>query len=262
MDAIRELVQRRYPGATILAYERLGDDERPADATTKGTGYGVPVRVVLRDGDGVEHAVVFHTARADDFGHDRRADRAAAMLLAYDTYGNLPRHVPALDVGVITRSGELRSIADATELYLLTGWKPGRLYAEDLSRIADSGATPRDLRRLDAHPTGQRLARHLDALLLLDRMPGGTPPAALAAARVLPPQAVGDREALARLLTEHRIDQVVEVADVDTAALSAVCAERGVDLVTASIHRKDVAPSTTRSRSAAAAGSSVTVHSQ
>lgn len=150
MDAIRELVQRRYPGATILASERLGDDERPADATTKGTGYGVPVRVVLRDGDGVEHAVVFHTARADDFGHDRRADRAAAMLLAYDTYGNLPRHVPALDVGVITRSGELRSIADATELYLLTGWKPGRLYAEDLSRIADSGATPRDLRRLDA----------------------------------------------------------------------------------------------------------------
>lgn len=96
---------------------------------------------------------------------------------------------------------------------------------------------------LAAHPTGQRLARHLDALLLLDRMPGGTPPAALAAARVLPPQAVGDGEALARLLTEHRIDQVVEVADVDTAALSAVCAERGVDLVTASIHRKDVAPS-------------------
>ncbi len=150
MEAIRALVQSRFPGATIVSCTRLGDDERPGDATTKGGGYGVPVRIVLREPDGVERSVVFHTARPDDFGHDRRADRAAAMLLAFDTYGRLPHHVPALDVGVINQDGTLRSIALATEVYLLTGWKAGELYAQDLRRIAADGSAPRDLRRLDA----------------------------------------------------------------------------------------------------------------
>lgn len=150
MEAIRDLIRQRFPSATIVSCDRLGDDERPGDATTKGAGYGVPIRVGLREPDGREHAVVLHTQRADDFGHDRRADRAASMLLAYDTYGSVPRHVPALDVGVIGTDGSLRSIADATELYLLTGWQPGELYAGDLRRVVAEGVTPRDLRRVDA----------------------------------------------------------------------------------------------------------------
>lgn len=149
MEALRDLIQRRFPGSTIVACERLGDDERPGDATTKGSGYGVPIRVALRDADGREHAVVMHTARADDFGHDRRADRAANMLLAFDTYGSIPRHVPALDVGVIAQDGTMRSIADATEVYLLTAWQPGQLYANDLRRIALEGASARDVQRVD-----------------------------------------------------------------------------------------------------------------
>jgi hypothetical protein len=150
MQALRDLVQRRFPGAAIVSVDRLGDDERASDATAKGTGYGVPIRVALREADGREHAVVLHTQRADDFGHDRRADRAASMLLAYDTYRCVPCHVPALDVGVIARDGSMRSIADASEVYLLTAWEPGELYAGDLRRIATDGATPRDLHRVDA----------------------------------------------------------------------------------------------------------------
>ena len=155
MEALRELVRRRFPGATVVSSDRLGDDaghdgDAPSrDATAKGSGYGAPVRVVVREGDGTERTLVFHTARADDFGHDRRADRAAEMILAFDTYRLVPRHVPALDVGVITSSGELRSIADAAETYLLTEWAPGQVYAQDLRRIAKDGATPRDLHRLD-----------------------------------------------------------------------------------------------------------------
>lgn len=149
MRAIEELVQARFPGATIVSSERLRDDERAADATQKGTGYGIPVRVRLRERDGREHAVVFHTARANDFGHDRRADRAAAMLLAYDTYGSLPRHVPALDVGLVDADGHARSIAGTREAYLLTGWAPGELYAEDLRAVAVRGVITRDLHRLD-----------------------------------------------------------------------------------------------------------------
>jgi hypothetical protein len=151
MNAICELVCRKFPGATVVECRRLGDDEAlPDGATGKQAGYGVPIKVTLRGADGRERAVVFHTARPNDFGHDRRADRAAEMLLAYDTYGTIPRHVKAIDVGVIARDGELRSIADATEVYLLTGWADGEVYADDLRRIAADGATPRDLGRLDA----------------------------------------------------------------------------------------------------------------
>jgi hypothetical protein len=149
MEPLVELIERRFPGATVIQIRPLGDDEVREDATVKGSGYGVPIRIHLRDADGRERSVVFHTARSDDFGHDRRADRAAEMLLAYDTYGSIPRHVPALDVGVVDRDGRLRSIAGASEAYLLTGWAEGTLYADDLRRIAATGATPRDQHRLD-----------------------------------------------------------------------------------------------------------------
>ena len=149
MNAIRDLVLRRFPGCTVLECRRLGDDEAAGGPTTKRAGYGVPVRVTFRTASGEDHAVVFHTARADDFGHDRRADRAAEMLLAFDTYAAIPQHVPALDVGVIGEDGALRSIADASEAYLLTGWADGELYADDLRRIAVDGATSRDQHRID-----------------------------------------------------------------------------------------------------------------
>ena len=40
MDAIRALVERRFPGATKLSCWRFGEDETPPDATVKGSGYG------------------------------------------------------------------------------------------------------------------------------------------------------------------------------------------------------------------------------
>lgn len=150
MDAICEFVGRRFPGATHIEARPLGDDERASDITLKGAGYGVPVRVTFDDGEGRPRAVVLHTARPDDFGHDRRSDRAAAMLLAFDTYGEVPQHVPALDVGVIASDGALRSIADASEVYLVTEWREGELYAQDLRRIAAEGVGAHDLQRLDS----------------------------------------------------------------------------------------------------------------
>jgi hypothetical protein len=81
------------------------------------------------------------------------------VLLAWDTFGQLPDHVRALDVGAVARDGRLISLADAGELYLLTEWAPGTLCADELRRIAHSGrAEPRDLERAGA------LARWLVAL--------------------------------------------------------------------------------------------------
>lgn len=156
---LRDHVLRLYPGATVESIEPLGPDGgATADATTKGAGYGLPVRIVVSDG-GVRRELVWRVASANPYGHDRRSDRAAAMVQAFDDFDRIPEHVRALDLGVIRASGELTSIRDATEHYLITTYAPGTIYAHDLRRIAaEQIATPRDVERVDA------LARYLAAL--------------------------------------------------------------------------------------------------
>jgi aminoglycoside phosphotransferase (APT) family kinase protein len=61
------------------------------------------------------------------------------MLLAHDTYGQIPDHAAALDVGCLGPGDSLRSLGDAGEFYLLTRYQPGRPYAEDLRRVATRG---------------------------------------------------------------------------------------------------------------------------
>jgi hypothetical protein len=128
-------------------------------ATAKAAGYGLPVRITLTDGEGAVKCLVWRVASANEFGHDRRADRAAGMLLAYDDFPRIPHHIEALDVGAIRTDGELVSIRDCDELYLITTFAPGTIYADDLRRIAREGhASELDLARVDA------LARYLAAL--------------------------------------------------------------------------------------------------
>lgn len=166
MEALRRLALRLYPGGVVDEIAPLGIDVAVLDATRKGTGYGVPVRIRVRDAAGEPHALVFHTARGDDFGHDRRSDRAAELLLAFDTYRRLPRHVAPLDVGLLGDDGEARSLADTGEPYLVTAWAEGHVYADDLRRIAADGITELDRRRLDVL---------VDYLVALHRERGGRP---------------------------------------------------------------------------------------
>jgi hypothetical protein len=160
--ALEALVARVLPGATLLAAEPFGVDEAEEQdaATTKGAGYGAPLRLSVRDANGRDLVLVFHTATSDRFGHDRRADRAAEMLLAFDRFGTIPDHVQALDVGAITRDQRrLVSLAETGEFYLLTSFAPGHVYADELRKIAHAGRIDdRDVLHAEA------LARHLVAL--------------------------------------------------------------------------------------------------
>ena len=157
---VSALVQKLYPGARSVSVELLRPDASGgAGETRKASGYGEPLRLCIVDAGGAEHQLVLHTATANDFGHDRRADRAEEALLAYDTFGGIPRHVRAVDVGAITRDGNLISLRDSGEFYLVTEYAPGRIYAADLRRIAQDGrATEDDLLRASA------LAQYLVAL--------------------------------------------------------------------------------------------------
>jgi aminoglycoside phosphotransferase (APT) family kinase protein len=137
------------PGAAVTGCEPLGGDAG-AGASEKGGGYGRPLRVTLRERGGGERSVVLRFATPNEFGHDRRADRAAEVLLAWDTFRLVPDHVRALDVGFVTPGG-LVSLRDAGEAWLLTDYAEWTPYAEDLRRVAASGvATAQDLSRAEA----------------------------------------------------------------------------------------------------------------
>lgn len=157
---LREHLARSFPGWRVVAIDPLAPDSGATrGATEKAIGYGLPAKVRLADEHGAERVVVWRVASANEFGHDRRADRAGNALLAFDDFARIPQHIAALDVGAITRSGELISLRDWDELYLITSFAPGTIYAEDLRRIAHDGhATDLDLARVDA------LAAYLAAL--------------------------------------------------------------------------------------------------
>ncbi|HEX6278251.1 MAG TPA: hypothetical protein VFZ53_34635, partial [Polyangiaceae bacterium] len=97
---VRKIVENSLPGAQILRVEPFRADAARAsgDDTAKKGGYGVPLRidVSLR---GKPLTLVLHAASDNEFGHDRRADRAEEMLLAADTFDSIPKHVKVLDVG-------------------------------------------------------------------------------------------------------------------------------------------------------------------
>jgi hypothetical protein len=153
---IRALVAELFPEAQVTSLTLLGQPPESHEASDKAFGYGVPVRIDLSMPDGSARRVVLHTATANEFGRDRRADRAADALLAFDTFGSIPRHVPALDAGTITSDGSLLSLRRAGEFYVLTGYAEGSVYADDLRRIAHARALEeRDRARCSA------LARYL-----------------------------------------------------------------------------------------------------
>lgn len=145
-----DIVAGLVPGARLLSVEPLAPDTG-AGATGKAAGYGEPLRVRLRDAGGEERQLVFRTAGCNEFGHDRRADRWEETLLAFDTFGTIPGHVRALDVGAVLPGGRLVSLREAGEAWLLTTWAEGTLYADDLRRVAASGeAAPLDRERCRA----------------------------------------------------------------------------------------------------------------
>ncbi|MBP6633403.1 MAG: phosphotransferase [Kofleriaceae bacterium] len=169
---LRQRLHALFPDAEVVAARALSDD----DGGGKELGYGRPIYLAVRTG-GVVHELVFHTCRADDFGHDRRADRLGNLVLAADTFATVPGHVDVIDVGVIADRGPLISLAGTGEAYLITRWAAGAVYADDLRRIARAGAiTARDLARTD---------RLVATLLALHAQPGSHPGAYTRAVRDL-----------------------------------------------------------------------------
>ena len=115
-----------FPGSRIIELEPLEPDTgATASSSQKAAGYGEPTRVALIDGAGQRRELVWRTASRNEFGHDRRADRVANLVQAYEDFAATPHHVAAVDVGSVTQDGSLQSLHNTDEPYLITSFAPG-----------------------------------------------------------------------------------------------------------------------------------------
>lgn len=133
----RYLEERSDTTVQIKDVRQLGSGVTGA-AALKQFGYGRPLLVDYQAGDR-KVQVVFHCINRNAFGRERDDDRVAAVWLDFNTFSRLSRHVPALDMIVRTRDGNVQSISSAEEVLLVTAYRPGHPYADDLVRIRDEG---------------------------------------------------------------------------------------------------------------------------
>jgi Ser/Thr protein kinase RdoA (MazF antagonist) len=137
-------------------------DARPLKAEVgsaddpKGFGYGVPFEVECVVDGLTRSLVVSRTRPAKGFGHDYPADRAWQALYGHAAYNSFPRHARSLDVGIVRRSGEISSVADATEFFQLVEKVDGHLYWLDLERLLETPVRDLDVSR--AQELGRFLA--------------------------------------------------------------------------------------------------------
>jgi hypothetical protein len=149
-EELRQYLQKRM--GALVEIQELGQlhGEARGAAALKQFGYGRPLLVHYQVG-GRQVREVFHRIRRNAFGRERDDDRAAAVWLDFHTFNRLPRHVPAMDMIVRTQAGKIESIHSAEELMLVTAYRPGHLYADDLVRVRDEGRLqPLDVRRAEA----------------------------------------------------------------------------------------------------------------
>jgi hypothetical protein len=129
----------------VLALRPLGGKEEAGDV--KAYGYGVPFEVECSVGGVIRAYVVSRTRPVKGFSHDYPADRAWQAIYGHEAYNGFPRHVKSVDLGIVRGSGELASVADATEFFQLVEKAEGRLYWHDLDRLLTGEIDDLDLRR-------------------------------------------------------------------------------------------------------------------
>jgi hypothetical protein len=134
-------------GAEIVTLVPIG--EHATDEDLKQYGYGAPIKVTYRLG-GHEHDAVFETVHAGPYGHETLGDRAQLLLSAHETFGRLPLHARSLDVGALEYDGNLLSLRDVDEFFVLVEHVEGAGHNEDFFRMRDNPElTDQDVDRSD-----------------------------------------------------------------------------------------------------------------
>jgi hypothetical protein len=132
-DYVREVFGHE---ARVLQVSELGQPT----AELKGFGYGKPYHITFSLDGAVKSVVLSSMRREGGFGHDHFSDRAQILIWQHDTFGSLPRHVRAFDVGYFTRDDRMKSARDADEYFILMDLVEGAEYFYDLDRVKETGS--------------------------------------------------------------------------------------------------------------------------
>lgn len=122
--AVRQYMQSRFPTAVRIDIRWLG-------AGVQGAGFLIEVV-----GRPETRSYVIKALKSGGLGHDYPSDRAGVFLLDLDEFGNLPRHVQAVDVLAELGDGSIKSIGGGVEYYLLMERALGTDYFADLRELA------------------------------------------------------------------------------------------------------------------------------
>jgi hypothetical protein len=149
LPEVKKYLEKRFQKEVeIEEVKQLSGKATGAEAL-KQFGYGRPFLVSCRVDDRKEQ-LVFHRIRHNAFGREREDDRVAAVWLDFKTFNRLPRHVPAVDMVLRSGEGKMKSIGGTEEILLVTAYRSGRPYADDLIRIRDEGKIqPLDTKRAE-----------------------------------------------------------------------------------------------------------------
>ncbi len=139
---VRYLETLHRAPVSVHGIARLGEPLENADL--KGYGYGSPLRVEYET-CGQRRSAVLETVSPGPFGHEHMSDRAQTLLWDHRAWNALPKHVRSLDVGGFREGGELVSLGNVDELFVLMEFAEGESYADDLKRLREKG----DLQDLD-----------------------------------------------------------------------------------------------------------------
>jgi hypothetical protein len=136
MSAIDDYIKAVFGSeATVVEVSELGHPT----AELKGFGYGKPYQITFTLNGELRSAVLSSMRGDGGFGHDHFSDRAQILIWQHATFGSLPRHVRAFDVGYFARDGRMRSAGDADEYFILMDLVNGTEYFYDLDHVKKMG---------------------------------------------------------------------------------------------------------------------------
>jgi Phosphotransferase enzyme family len=123
---------------------------RAGAGDVKQNGYGVPLKVDFECA-GQRRSAVLETVTPGGFGHEHMADRAQIVLWSHAAFNGLPDHARSFDAGGLRRNGDLVSVGDVDEFFLLNEFVEGAGYNLDLEVLRDGGGVSElDIARADA----------------------------------------------------------------------------------------------------------------
>ena len=131
-ERLEEYLSSLYNGdVRISSISEIGKE---GESELKGFGYGLPY-LIRFSVNNEEKTIVLETMSPNTFGHDHFSDRAQSIIWDHSTYNRLPKHVRSLDAGAFTPDGEVITVGEAEEFFILAEFVEGQGYYKDLERL-------------------------------------------------------------------------------------------------------------------------------